>query len=149
MFFFVFLLLQKISNPFLRNRILNMMEYNYLFLKKTDKFLHVFGYSLALQLVNCFSILLIIRFIAPNLNFSSIELFSVIPVGIFFQTLPISYSGLGVGHAAFERLLSIYGITTGADIFTIFFTLSFLKSLILRHCFTIFKPTIEFHKRPL
>jgi hypothetical protein len=120
----------KISRDFLRTRVLNLLEYNYDFFKSAKQTVIILGYSLLIQVLNCISMFMIIHSITPDLGVSPVELFSIIPLGIFAQTLPISYSGLGVGHVVFEKLLSIYGVTTGADVFTIYFTLSFIFNLL-------------------
>jgi uncharacterized protein (TIRG00374 family) len=43
----------------------------------------------------------------------------VVPIGSLITAIPISPGGLGVGHAAFERLYALIGIADGANIFNI------------------------------
>ncbi|OUR98855.1 hypothetical protein A9Q84_05430 [Halobacteriovorax marinus] len=117
-------IVERISNPFLQQRIINFLDYNYDFLKDAKQTYLSLFYSLVIQLFNCYSLFLIVRFLTPDNSVDAVELFSIIPIGIFAQTLPISYSGLGVGHVVFEKLLRIYGISVGADVFTIYFALS-------------------------
>lgn len=130
--FFPFLstLVNKIDNKFLQKRVTNLIDYNYDLLKAPKKVLSVLLLSLIIQLLNTYSLFIIIKFLVPSSTVNAMELFSIIPIGIFIQLLPISYSGLGVGHLAFSKLLSLYGINVGADVFTIYFTLSFLFNLL-------------------
>jgi hypothetical protein len=56
--------------------------------------------------------------------------------------LPISISGLGVGHLAFSKLLGLYNIQNGADVFTLFFLFSYIFNLIgILPFFWLFKKT--------
>ncbi len=45
---------------------------------------------------------------------------SVYPLGILTVVLPVSPSGLGVGHLAFERLFASVGLTGGANVFNVY-----------------------------
>lgn len=46
---------------------------------------------------------------------------SFIPLGLISVAIPISPSGLGVGHAMFAALFSFVGINDGASLFNLFF----------------------------
>lgn len=46
---------------------------------------------------------------------------SLIPLGVLTTALPLAPGGMGVGHVAFDRILSLVGIEGGANIFNIFF----------------------------
>jgi len=54
----------------------------------------------------------------------------IVPTGLLISSLPISISGLGVGHVAFSELLQIYSISSGADAFSIYFTYSYIYNLV-------------------
>lgn len=56
--------------------------------------------------------------------------FSVVPVGFIAIALPISPSGLGVGHAVFHKLFSFMGVANGASLFNIYFILLLLGNLL-------------------
>ena len=56
-------------------------------------------------------------------------LFSLIPLGFVAVALPISPAGLGVGHAAFERLFHFIGHTNGASLFNVYWVLMLTVSL--------------------
>ena len=73
---------------------------------------------------------MIIYAINPDFGGNFVNLVRVIPIGILIMTLPISFSGLGIGHVAFSQLLTPLGILNGSDIFTIFFAFSYLFNLL-------------------
>jgi glycosyltransferase 2 family protein len=47
--------------------------------------------------------------------------FTFMPLGFITIAIPISPAGLGVGHAAFAKLFSLFGITGGASLFNLYF----------------------------
>ncbi|MBT3982444.1 MAG: flippase-like domain-containing protein [Bacteriovoracaceae bacterium] len=47
--------------------------------------------------------------------------FTFIPVGIVTIAIPITPSGLGIGHAIFDKLFSLYGVNGGASLFNFYF----------------------------
>lgn len=99
---------------------------NYLDHLLNDSFLiaKIFTYSFLVQILNCLSFILIISSLNQNVNY--FQIFFLIPIGIFIMSLPISYSGLGVGNLAFSKLLAFYDIPNGSEVFSIFFILSFI-----------------------
>lgn len=46
--------------------------------------------------------------------------FFIMPVGLISAAIPLAPSGIGIGHAAFESLYNIIGLSGGADIFNVF-----------------------------
>ncbi len=58
-------------------------------------------------------------FITVDISLSKI--YSFIPLGLATTAIPISPAGLGVGHAAFDKLFSLFQINGGASYFNIFF----------------------------
>lgn len=50
--------------------------------------------------------------------------FTFIPVGLISVAIPITPSGLGVGHMVFDKLFSFFNISKGASLFNFFFILS-------------------------
>ncbi|WP_127717850.1 lysylphosphatidylglycerol synthase transmembrane domain-containing protein [Halobacteriovorax sp. HLS] len=115
---------------FYTERIDNFRLYNRNFMNDKTKMSSVFILTVLLQLLNSISILLITYALNPNIDISSIELLCVVPIGIFIMTLPISFSGLGVGHLAFSKLLQFFSIYNGADIFSVFFAFSLVFNLL-------------------
>lgn len=49
------------------------------------------------------------------------EVFTFIPIGLISIAIPISPSGLGVGHLIFDKLFHFVGIPGGASLFNLFF----------------------------
>ncbi len=115
---------------FLENRMNNLKTYAGKLIKEKKILLRGVLVSIAIQALNTASFILIIQALNPNIDVSIFKLIYVIPLGIFLMTLPVSFSGLGVGHIAFSKLLGVYSIANGADVFTIFFAFSFLFNLL-------------------
>jgi len=116
---------------FFRNRLENFKKYHLSFIEENRNISWVILLSMIIQVLNTISFLVIIYTLNPGLNFSLIlDLTYVIPLGIIAMTLPISISGLGIGHLAFSRLLGMFGIMSGADIFTIYFAYSYIFNFI-------------------
>jgi uncharacterized protein (TIRG00374 family) len=117
---------EKQKKEFIRKRLLNLREYlQELFLNKKRPFKLII-LSLLLQLLNSVSFVCIVYALNVNVDISFVELLAVIPVGIFIMSIPISFSGLGVGHVAFSNLLAMLNIPNGADVFTVYFLLSYI-----------------------
>lgn len=49
-----------------------------------------------------------------------LDIARVYPIGMLSLALPISYAGIGTGHAAFSRLFALIGATGGANVFNLF-----------------------------
>ncbi len=58
-----------------------------------------------------------------------IQALAFIPLGLMTLALPIAPSGLGVGHAIFQKLFEFCGIANGASLFNIFFVVSLLFNI--------------------
>ena len=56
--------------------------------------------------------------------------FTFIPIGFVTIAIPITPSGLGIGHALFEKLFSMYGISSGASLFNFYFVATTLINLL-------------------
>ena len=119
-----------ISSQILRKRFDNFKQYHLIFLEEKENFFGVILLSLVIQILNTVSFLLIIYTINTDVDQNILDLIYVIPLGIIAMTLPISISGLGVGHLAFSKLLGMFGIMSGADIFTIYFAYSYIFNLV-------------------
>lgn len=55
-----------------------------------------------------------------NPSASMVDVALVFPVGMLSLVLPVSISGLGVGHVMFNGLFSIVGMTGGANVFNVY-----------------------------
>jgi glycosyltransferase 2 family protein len=65
---------------------------------------------------------LIQPFVGDQMDF--IEALAFIPVGLMTLALPVAPSGLGVGHAIFQKLFEFSGITNGASLFNLYFVVT-------------------------
>lgn len=114
------------DSQFFLRRLDNFKKYNLILLSEKKHFLLSVLLSLLIQILNIISFLIIIYALNPKISYHLGELICVIPLGIFAMTLPISFSGLGVGHVAFSKILNLFEIPNGADVFTIFFAFSYI-----------------------
>lgn len=76
--------------------------------------------SIIAQFINVF----IFWFLTHNYaigDFTLSKAFSFIPLGFIGLAIPISPSGLGVGHVLFEELFNFYSINNGASLFNLYF----------------------------
>lgn len=62
---------------------------------------------------------LIKPFVEDQMSF--VEALAFIPLGLMTLALPVAPSGLGVGHAIFQKLFELSGITNGASLFNLYF----------------------------
>ena len=118
------------KNNFYNRRLEHLKIYILKLLLNHKTSLRIYLLSLAIQVLNTISFILIIYSLNPFLAKNISLVITLTPIGFFIMTLPISFSGLGVGHVAFSALLKLAGIKNGADIFTIYFLFSFFFNLI-------------------
>ena len=59
-----------------------------------------------------------------------LDIYSVIPVGMIITAIPISPGGMGVGHAAFEKILGYFQLTNGANLFNTFWIMILMNNLL-------------------
>jgi len=86
--------------------------------KKTTLFLTLF-LSIGLHTL----IALIFFQVAHLMGIKEMELatqFFLMPIGLITIAIPIAPGGIGIGHAAFESLYQLAGLSGGADIFNLF-----------------------------
>jgi len=57
------------------------------------------------------------------------QMFTFAPIGLMAVAVPITPSGLGIGHAIFNSLFSFFGITRGASLFNIYLVASLIINL--------------------
>ncbi|MDT8445528.1 MAG: lysylphosphatidylglycerol synthase transmembrane domain-containing protein [bacterium] len=50
----------------------------------------------------------------------------IMPLGLITTALPISPGGLGLGHAAFDQLYQLFGMSGGADVFNFYLVIQLL-----------------------
>ena len=61
---------------------------------------------------------------------SLLNLFAIIPIGMIGSSVPITPSGLGVGHILFDNLFKLLGVNNGASLFNLFFVAYTLINLL-------------------
>jgi glycosyltransferase 2 family protein len=59
-----------------------------------------------------------------------IQALAFIPLGLMTLALPVAPSGLGVGHAIFQKLFEFSGIANGASLFNLYFVVTLCVNLI-------------------
>lgn len=71
---------------------------------------------------------LIYPFVSGKMDF--VQALAFIPLGLMTLALPIAPSGLGVGHAIFQKLFEFSGIQNGASLFNIYFVVTLLVNTV-------------------
>lgn len=85
--------------------------------------------SLAVQFTGVLVFWSLIKpFVEGNMDF--IQALAFIPLGLMTLALPVAPSGLGVGHAIFQKLFEFSGIQNGASLFNLYFVLTLSVNLL-------------------
>lgn len=71
---------------------------------------------------------LISPFVSQKMDF--LQALAFIPIGLMTLALPIAPSGLGVGHAIFQKLFEFSGIDNGASLFNLYFVVTLVLNLL-------------------
>ncbi len=71
---------------------------------------------------------LIYPFVSGKMDF--VQALAFIPVGLMTLALPVAPSGLGVGHAIFQKLFEFSGIENGASLFNIYFVVTLMVNVL-------------------
>jgi len=79
------------------------------------------GISLVVQTLNVFAFWALATPFINGTILTFEHALSFIPLGFVTIAIPISPAGIGVGHAAFDQLFSLYGINNGASLFNLYF----------------------------
>lgn len=93
-----------------------------------SKMLKAIGISLIVQ-INGVLIFwaLVFPFVGDKMSF--IQALAFVPLGFITLALPVAPSGLGVGHAIFQKLFELSGIDNGASLFNLYFVLTLVVNL--------------------
>ncbi len=70
---------------------------------------------------------LIFPFVGGNMTF--VQALAFIPIGLMTLALPVAPSGLGVGHAIFQKLFELSQITNGASLFNLYFVVTLVVNV--------------------
>ncbi|HXH74609.1 MAG TPA: lysylphosphatidylglycerol synthase transmembrane domain-containing protein [Bacteriovoracaceae bacterium] len=93
------------------------------------KMMKAVGISLIVQFIAVLTFWSIIHpFVKGTMDF--IEALAFIPIGLMTLALPVAPSGLGVGHAIFQKLFQFSGINNGASLFNLFFFVTLSVNLL-------------------
>lgn len=85
-----------------------------------SKMLRAIGLSIIVQFIGVLVFWSLIQpFVDGKMDF--IQALAFIPLGLMTLALPVAPSGLGVGHAIFQKLFEFSGITNGASLFNLYF----------------------------
>jgi uncharacterized protein (TIRG00374 family) len=82
------------------------------------------------MLLSCFNhilsttVVILCALALGDTTMSAYQYFLLVPMGLLTTAIPIAPAGLGVGHVAFAALFSLAGSTHGAEIFTMYVTIS-------------------------
>jgi len=57
------------------------------------------------------------------------QVYGFIPIGFLAMAIPIAPSGAGVGHAVFDKLFGLVGVTGGASLFNLYFLCMLMMNL--------------------
>lgn len=88
-----------------------------------------FVLSVAFQLLGIFAFWIMTSSFYP-VHFSFLHIFIFVPIGLIAIALPLSPRGLGVGHAVFANLFSIFNVPNGASLFNLFFLCNLFFNLV-------------------
>lgn len=70
---------------------------------------------------------LIYPFVGDHMNF--VQALAFIPIGLMTLALPVAPSGLGVGHAIFQKLFELSHIDNGASLFNLYFVVTLVVNV--------------------
>lgn len=81
----------------------------------------VLGLLLSVSMHSIFAVLFVIlaQRVAPS-ALSVLDITALFPIGMLTTVLPLAPGGIGVGHAAFDKLFALFGATGGADVCNVF-----------------------------
>ncbi len=108
------------------------------FLKGYDAFMtyrkcpEVLFQALLLSVFTHISVVTAVVFCAQALGETQLDFyqyFLLVPLGLITTAIPVAPAGLGVGHMAFKALFALAGSVHGAEVFTLYVTISILVNL--------------------
>lgn len=109
--------LKSIALPGLFDKFLNLWD-DLVSIK--SRMIKAVGLSLLIQFIGVLSFwALIYPFVGEHMTF--VQSLAFIPIGNMTLALPVAPSGLGVGHAIFQKLFELSGIDNGASLFNLYF----------------------------
>lgn len=86
------------------------------------------GLSLMVQFIGVLVFWSLIHpFVGDHMDF--VQALAFIPIGLMTLALPVAPSGLGVGHAIFQKLFEFSGIENGASLFNLYFVVTLVVNV--------------------
>ncbi len=84
--------------------------------------------SVVVQFVGVVTFWVLIQpFVENHMDF--VQALAFIPIGLMTLALPVAPSGLGVGHAIFQKLFEFSGIENGASLFNLYFVVTLVVNV--------------------
>lgn len=85
--------------------------------------------SILVQFVGVVTFWVLIQpFVEGHMDF--VQALAFIPIGLMTLALPVAPSGLGVGHAIFQKLFEFSGINNGASLFNLYFVVTLVVNVL-------------------
>lgn len=121
----IFATAERVFFPKIWNKLGNLWDDLVSIRKKMIKGLFI---SLLVQFIGVLIFWSLIHpFVAGKMDF--IQALAFIPLGVMSLALPIAPSGLGVGHAIFQKLFEFSGIDNGASLFNLYFVVTLVVNV--------------------
>lgn len=115
--------------PLLGNKAANTFEQVWLFGQYTRTTLSCVALSIMTQFFGIMAFwILTSPFYGKEISLG--QAFGFIPMGLLATAVPIAPSGAGVGHAIFDKLFNIVGVSGGASLFNLYFLCLILINLL-------------------
>lgn len=122
----VFQKLLKIGPVHFMNKIINLWD-DLVMIK--HQMLKAILLSIGIQFIGVLIFWSLIQpFVQHHMNF--IQALAFIPIGLMTLALPVAPSGLGVGHAIFQKLFELSAITNGASLFNLYFVVCLVVNVL-------------------
>jgi uncharacterized membrane protein YbhN (UPF0104 family) len=94
-----------------------------------SQMLKAVGMSILVQFIGVIIFWSLIHpFVGNHMNF--VQALAFIPLGLMTLALPVAPSGLGVGHAIFQKLFELSGIDNGASLFNLYFVVTLVVNVL-------------------
>ena len=107
--------------PLVGKAISNVFVQVWLIGKDKKSLFGCLGLSACIQALNVFAFWYIVQPFITDVPLGLEQAYSFIPLGFVAMAIPISPAGIGVGHAMFEWLFSLFGVAKGASLFNLYF----------------------------
>lgn len=85
--------------------------------------------SIFIQLIGVIIFWVLIHpYVSEKMDF--VQALAFLPIGLMTLALPVGPSGLGVGHAIFQKLFELSGIDNGASLFNLYFVVTLAVNVV-------------------